>query len=402
MSDDARRVGANVHRIRISHKMSLDVLAGLTGLSKSGLSRIENGNRNMSRDARSKIARALGCDISDLLGQPFPAHGKTQSRAHAKVPSLRRVLHGVAIGHGDVPVRPIEDLTVDAAALWTYRRQCDYPAAAQLLPPLLEGLHVHARRGDRQAEALRLVVEVSSAAAFSLRALGYADLAWTAAEQCHDAARELGDPAAVGMADFTRAQAASLGPGFDGALRLAESAADELRPRLGADPDCDRVYGTLLATCAWAAAATRHYDRVDTYLNEARQVAQRTGDAPSAGDKWQTYFGPSNLGIWEMGVAVDTGNGGHVEQLAATVNLAVLDTQSRRAQYWTDYGRGLAQIAGRETEAAEAFLRADTIAPARTRNNPAARDAVATMLDRVTRRSVGQKLTTLAGRMAAK
>lgn len=402
MSDDARRVGANVRRIRLSQGMSLDVLAGRAEVSKSGLSRIENGNRNMSRDTRDKIAAALRCDISDLLGQPFPAHGRTQSRAHAKVPALRRVLHGVALGYGDPPVRPITDLTEDAARLWLYRRQCDNPAVAQLLPTLLEGLHVHAAHGDHQRDAQRLVVEVSSAAAFSLRALGYADLAWTAAQQCHAAAVQLGDPVAVGFADFTRAQAASLGPGFDGALRVAEGAADELRPRLTGDPEDDRVYGTLLATCAWAAAATRHYDRVPTYLNEARRVAARVGDADPAGDRWQTYFGPSNLGIWEMGVAVDTGNGGNVEQLARGVNLAVLDTRSRRAQFWSDYGRGLAQIPGRETDAADAFLRADGEASARTRNNIAVRETVAAMLDRVTRRSVGQKLTTLAGRMAAK
>lgn len=401
-NDDAVRIGSNVRRIRKAQGMSLDVLAGRSGLSKGFLSRAERGERHLDRRSHlDALASALSCGIADIVGQPFPAVGHTQDLAHAAVPALRRVLHAAAIGYvaaGTQPM-PIEELADRARQLWDMRRRCDYASIAQTLPGLLEGLHVHVARGADTERALQLLVEVSSAAAFSLRSLGYADLAWTAAEQCHAAAATLGDPFGLGFADFTRAQASSLGPGFEGALQLASDAADRLRPHLNADTEDERVYGTLLLTAAWAAAATRNYDQVATYLAEAAEVGARTGDADPAGDRWQTYFGPSNIGIWEMSIAVETGNGGQVTEIAEGVNLSVIDSKSRQASFWTEMGRGLAQEAGRETEAADALLRADKVAPQRTRSNPLVRATVGTMLDRVTQRAAGRKLSTLASRM---
>lgn len=401
-TDDAERIGANLRRIRKSQGMSLDVLAGTSGLSKSFLSRVERGERHLDRRSHlDALATALQCGIADLVGQPFPAVGRTADAAHAAVPALRRVLHATAIGYVDpaAPALPLAELAERAKALWDMRRRCDYAGVAQTLPNLLETLHVHVARGDDQAGALRLVVEVASAAAFSLRALGYADLAWTAAEQCNAAAVTLNDPFAIGFAAFTRAQASSLGPGFEGALRLAEGAADDLRPRLNGNADDERVYGTLLLTAAWAAAATRNYDLVSTYVTEAAQVGARTGDSAPAGDPWQTYFGPSNSGIWQMSIAVESGEGGKVTELAESVDLSAIDSKSRHASYWTELGRGLAQEPGRESEAAEALLRADDVAPQRTRSNPLVRATVDNMLDRATQRAAGRQLSKLAGRM---
>jgi len=401
-TSDAERIGANLRRLRKGQGMSLDVLAGRSGLSKSFLSRVERGERHLDRRSHlDALAGALSVSLSDIIGQPFPSHGRTQDLAHAAVPALRRVLHAASIGYvfPDVQPLPIGELTESARTLWDARRRCDYVTVARMLPRLLEGLHVHVARGEDTAAALRLLVEVSSAAAFSLRALGYADLAWTAAEHCHNAAVTLGDPFAVGFADFTRAQASALGPGFEGALRLAENAADELRPHLSGDAEDERVYGTLLLTAAWAAAATRNYDQVATYVAEAGEMGERTGDADPTGDRWQTYFGPSNTGIWQMSIAVETGEGGKVTELAEGVDLSVIDSKSRRAAYWTELGRGLAQENGRENEAADALLRADHVAPQRTRGNPMVRATVDTMLDRVTQRAAGRKLSTLASRM---
>lgn len=403
-TEDALRIGANLRRIRKGQGISLDVLAGTSGLSKSFLSRVERGERTLDRRSHlNALAKALQCSLGDLVGQPFPAVGRTQDITHAAVPALRRVLHAAAIGYVDehAQPRPVAELAAAAGDLWDMRRRCDYAGVARILPGLVEALQVHVARGDDTRQALRLLVEVTSAAAFSLRALGYADLAWTAAEQCHAAAAALGDPFAIGFADFTRAQASSLGPGYDAALHLAEEAADQLRPYLTGDTEEERVYGTLLLTAAWAAAATRNYDQVDTYVTEAVELGARTGDADPAGDPWQTYFGPANTRIWEMSIAVEAGDGGRAAELADAVDLSVIDSKSRQAAFWTELGRGLAQEPGRETDAAEAFLRADHVAPQRVRSNALVRQAVGTMLDRVTQRAAGRKLSALASRMDA-
>lgn len=334
--DETRRVGANLRRLRRSRGLSLDVVAGRAGLSKGFISRAERGERSIDRRSHlDALSRALECSIADILGQPFPSIGRTQELAHAQVPALRRVLHASSLGYDDAaaPVRGIDELAQAAADVWQARRLCDYPMVARILPGLLEGLHRHARRGPDTASALRLLVEATSAATFSLRALGYADLAWTAAEQCHAAAIELGDPVAVGFADFTRAQATSLGPGFAGSLALAEGAADALRQHMGNDPEDQRVYGQLLLTAAWAAGVSRHFDRVTAYVNEAMALGERIGDAAPEGDRWQTYFGPSNTGIWRMTIAVESGEGGRVAELKDVVHLEAIDSKSRRAAF---------------------------------------------------------------------
>lgn len=393
--------GRNVRRLRRARGMSLDVLAGRAGMSKSFLSRLERGERQLDRRSTlDALATALDCSIADIIGQPFPAHGPAQVTAHASVPALRRVLHSASLGYVDpaVPVTSIGSLRERAIQLWTARRACDHVTVAQALPGLLADLHVHAVRGPETVPALLLLVEVNSAATFALRSLGYADLAWTAAEQCHAAAVTLNHDVAIAFADFTRAQASSLN-GYDAALHLATSAADALRPRLGPDPEDQRVYGTLLLTAAWAAASAHRIDRVQPYVDEAIQVAERTGDSDPAGDRWQTYFGPSNTGIWRMSIAVEGGDGGAVTELARDVDLSVIDTKSRQAAYWTELGRGLAQEPGGEDEAAAALLRADRTAPVRTRHNHYVRAAVDTMLERSTRRAVGTNLRTLANRL---
>lgn len=91
MDDLSRQVGANVRRIRRSQGMSLDVLAGMSGLSKSFLSRVERGQRHLDRRAHlSAVAQALSCGISDLVGQPMPVVGPSQRSVLDAMPrSLR-------------------------------------------------------------------------------------------------------------------------------------------------------------------------------------------------------------------------------------------------------------------------------------------------------------------------
>jgi hypothetical protein len=155
----------------------------------------------------------------------------------------------------------------------------------------VEDLHVHSQRGKHRIQALRLYVEVTSAAVFSLRGLGQGDLAWIAAQQCYQAAQGLDDPVALGFAQFTRSHASVLETGYASALHIAEQVADDMRPTVtDADPEAARVYGTLLLTAAWGASVAGNKSQVATYVvDEAVDVATRIGDPDSTGDAWQTY-----------------------------------------------------------------------------------------------------------------
>jgi transcriptional regulator with XRE-family HTH domain len=381
--------------------MSLDVLAGRSGLDKSFLSRVENGKRQLERRKHlNAVAVALGCNISELLGEPPELVGPGARTTNEAVPAVRRALNAYTIGHVETSgVRPMDDLRSRAAALWTARRLCDYDSLWRLLPHLITDLQAHIVSGDEPREALRLMVEVTSAAAFALRGIGQADLAWIASDCCKRTAEELGDPVAIGLAEFTRAQASVLGYGYGGALHIAEAAADRMRPVLPNDPDSLRVYGQLLLTASWSAGIALHPERGESFLTEALDVGVRVGDPPPVGDSWQTYFGPSNNVIWQMSIAVEAGDGGRVVELAEGANVEVIGSKSRVAAYWTELGVGLSQVRGSEARAIAALTTADVVAPQRTRNNPQVRAAVSRMLDEARQRATGRQLSTLAGKV---
>src|ERR1700728_3615706 len=60
-------LGHRVREIRRRQGKTLTVLGGATGLSKSTLSKIENGALSVSYDNLLKLAHALSADISELL-----------------------------------------------------------------------------------------------------------------------------------------------------------------------------------------------------------------------------------------------------------------------------------------------------------------------------------------------
>jgi transcriptional regulator with XRE-family HTH domain len=60
-------LGRRIRARRGERRVTLDVLAARTGFSKGYLSRIENGRKTPPLETLSRIARALGTDINQLL-----------------------------------------------------------------------------------------------------------------------------------------------------------------------------------------------------------------------------------------------------------------------------------------------------------------------------------------------
>ncbi|MGN0690113.1 MAG: helix-turn-helix domain-containing protein [Oscillospiraceae bacterium] len=63
-------ISKNLNRIRISRGMSLDVVAEQTGVSKSMLYQIEQGNANPSINVLGKIASGLRMEFTELIASP--------------------------------------------------------------------------------------------------------------------------------------------------------------------------------------------------------------------------------------------------------------------------------------------------------------------------------------------
>lgn len=70
MQELSRIVGENLKRLRAEQGLSLDALAKLSGVSKSGLGQIERGEGNPSITTVWQIAHALKVEFTALVTQP--------------------------------------------------------------------------------------------------------------------------------------------------------------------------------------------------------------------------------------------------------------------------------------------------------------------------------------------
>jgi transcriptional regulator with XRE-family HTH domain len=69
--DTARTIGLRIRRIRKSRDKSLRVIAGLAGMSKSTLHRIEHGQRDLTLSEIVALASALEISPSKLITLPI-------------------------------------------------------------------------------------------------------------------------------------------------------------------------------------------------------------------------------------------------------------------------------------------------------------------------------------------
>lgn len=62
-------IGSNIRKIRKSKRLTLDELAGKSGISKGYLSKVENSDKSPPVSTLINIAKGLGVTISDLFGE---------------------------------------------------------------------------------------------------------------------------------------------------------------------------------------------------------------------------------------------------------------------------------------------------------------------------------------------
>lgn len=107
-------IGQRARMIRRRRGLSLDVAAGLAGISKSYLSMLERGQRRFDRrGVLEDLATALGCSVADLTGQPYLPTDRDTADALAAIPGIRLEL--ADYGPDDVPdvtPRPLDELGV--------------------------------------------------------------------------------------------------------------------------------------------------------------------------------------------------------------------------------------------------------------------------------------------------
>jgi hypothetical protein len=159
-----------------------------------------------------------------------------------------------------------------------------------------------------------------------------------------------------------------------------------------------QILGMLTLTAAMAAAVVYKGTTAGAWLDEADALASRVPDTPMV--NWQ-LFSTTNVGIWRVQVGCERGlAGAGMLELAGQVDVSRVSAHSqRRAAFLADTGRGLARDQRTRREAVRWLLQAESAAPQWIRNNSAARESVAYLLDRATAAAGGRELRGMAARM---
>lgn len=208
-ADDASAIGARARKIRSRRGLSLDVTAGLAGISKPYLSMLERGQRGFNRRGLIEdLADALGCSVVDLTGQPFAPPDRGTADALATIPGISLAINDCTLDDvPDLPARPVEQLVTAAAAANAHLDAAQFSLAGRELGAVLAELHVAAVTGDTDTRRapLAALAEACLVGASIARHLGHADLAVQTARRSYDAAQRLGDSTRAGLLTMHRA-----------------------------------------------------------------------------------------------------------------------------------------------------------------------------------------------------
>ncbi|HET9256054.1 MAG TPA: helix-turn-helix transcriptional regulator [Pseudonocardiaceae bacterium] len=399
-AEEPRTIGQRLREVRNWRDKSLRVIAGLAGISESYLSRLERGERQVdSRSLLEALAAALEVAPGDLTGAHELPAAEGMGEAHAAVVALRVALADNALDDpaGDSG-RPWPELVAVLDRVNSeLRPAADYAGMGLVLPDLITDLHaVAASHGAHRREALGGLLDVYTAATFTVKHLGEPDLATVAAMHARAVAAELGSPAHTALAEYLRAHAVS-SPARARSMVLAATAADRVAPWIGTDRGAAEMYGMLRLTCALNAAALGRPGESAEHQAEAAEVAARVGAGTDFGHQ---CFGVTNVGFWGITLAVERGEGAKVRELAREIGPGTVMSASRRAGFYSDLGRGLATERAHWPQAVAALRTAERLAPQRFRANPFVREVVIDLRRRTRgNTALGRELRGMAHRM---
>jgi len=264
-----------------------------------------------------------------------------------------------------------------ANAKRTYQ-SCRYTEVMSQLPALL-GLQGACDNldGDARLRACALSADAYHVAASVLLKMDDYGLAWLAADRSMRAAVLSQEPLAVG----TSARIVTHALMADGHFGAATTVAGTYGQRLAAEmrnptPESLSVYGSLLLRGALAAANAEDRDGSTTLLDEAGQAGSCLGS--DFNHRW-TAFGPANVLLHRIHVAVRLGDAGSAINYARKVNLDQLTVTERKASFFVDTAQAFSQW-GKHEKAYQALRAAEELAPQEVRSRPAIRRLVGDLL----------------------
>jgi len=387
--------GHRIARARRRRGLSQAALAGLVGRSESWLSQVERGLREVdSHTVLNALAEILRVDIAELTGDEAVAPLSARYTAAQDIERAMMAYDGLeSVIAGTEADRPqdIRRLALAVGRVNHTYQAARYEEAGRMLPALIRSLETAARACPSRYElAIGTVrAQIYQATAMVLNRVGETELAWTAADRAMAAAEHAEAGLIVALSAYRLAHVFTRRKRTTQARDLTTGAANALnRSGHNEDPEWLSVTGSLHLADALAAAAEFDRAAADRSLTQAQQIADRLGD--NRNDHW-TAFGPSNVRIHRISVAVASGDADTAVQTGEALDLQQLPPglAGRRSQVSLDLGRAYAQQR-HDAAAVNMLLEAERIAPQLVRYDAATHDLLALLMRREHRASTPQ------------
>ncbi|WP_416979341.1 helix-turn-helix domain-containing protein [Streptomyces sp. T028] len=373
-----RKIAFNRKRRGLSQKE----FAGLLGRSEAWVSQVERGVRRIDRmTVLEKVADVLELPIAELAAEAPIVASVTEGEPPG-ASRLRLVLsaaHSLKAVLGHQTASPdVSALRADVDRAWSLTHQGNYADLAELLEGLVPRLESATRSVPEaeRPELFRLVAVMYHTCSGALANMGEPEAVWIAVDRAVVAAERANDPLLMAAGEF-RLSLVFLGARhFEQAAQVSGSAADALRPLADSGQvEAVALRGALTLQRSVAAARLNLADEAYGYLRDARAMADQVGDGRN---DYNTEFGPTNVSLHEVAVAVDLGDAGVALRAAQGVAASGLSAE-RQTRFQIDVARAYAQRR-QLADAVSALLRARELSPEMVRALPVVKQLVTDLL----------------------
>jgi hypothetical protein len=379
-TDYQKALGRKIAAERRRRGLSQPELARMVDRSVAWVSQVERGVRKVDRmSVLEALAAALEVPLAELAAEAPVVAAVTEEPPGAG--GLRLVLSGAYALRAMLDGRrspALSTLRTKARKAWELTHAGRYTELTELLRGLVPDLETAARAvaEDQRTEVFELMASTYQACSAALAELGEPEAAWIAADRAMAAAERAGNPMLVAAGAFRLVFVFINARHYGQAEETARTAAEALWPLANqGDPQAMSLWGALTLQRAVIAAHFNDPDLAYGQLERASQVAGRLGDGHN---EYNTEFGPANVRLYEIAVAVELGDAGRALRAAAVVDTSGLSAE-RQARMLIDVARAHAQRR-QVHEAVAALLQAEGITPEQVRGHALVRQLVSDLL----------------------
>lgn len=372
MADDENKaLGRKIAQYRQRRGLSQKEFAALVARSETWVSQVERGVRKIDRmSVLEKLADVLDLPLAELASDAPVVVAVTQQPTAATELGLALSSSdalAAVLGEASGPV-DVERLAAQVSDAWTHTHASEYEHVGALLVRLLPELEQAARMadGDTQRAVFASLARAYHACAAVLSTVGDTGASWVAADRAISAAERSGDTLLMAEGAFRLTLVFQSARRLDQARQTASTAANALRSSTKSGNSAAlSVWGALQLQLAVVAARQNRAEEAEGHIKLAQTAADKLGEDRN---DYNTEFGPTNVALHAVAVAVELGDAGRALRVADSLDASSLSPE-RQTRFLIDVARAQAQrrnVAGVVTALTEAL----ELAPEQARSHP--------------------------------